>query len=257
MIILKRILEEIGIMNRLGKIFFAVPIIIVVIGFFMIAEPIKYHQYHRDIIRTADNDFEENLLENAEHLDFSSLLHYERYEEGETLSPNTDGYAQFIDGEVIQHYWDRIGHLRNRLSWGYCYMYYGANVHYLDTLHILIYETKNSEYSYSITMEPMISSLDPDINIPAAAMTTFLSHGQILIRNGKDFDILNGVKIGENDHIFLNQTFSDCYMVEMGLFHGRQEHSLVGSGFNLFQYVIYDKNGDLLMIGIWRIDWES
>ncbi|MBU7023271.1 MAG: hypothetical protein HXS40_03810 [Theionarchaea archaeon] len=175
------------------------------------------------------------------------------------MNPKEEIHTRYIGKDVIQYYWDRIGHLRSRLSRGYCYMYYGADIHHLDHLSVVVYEKEpeHSEYKYSITLDPLISTLGPDIDLPAHAMVSYLSHSKAAFWNEKDFDVLEGIVIGESDDILLERDFTDCYLVEMVLHYGRQKFSLWGSGFVLFQDVVFDQNGDILMICIWRTDWES
>ncbi|MGC1123177.1 MAG: hypothetical protein WBA22_19000 [Candidatus Methanofastidiosia archaeon] len=129
----------------------------------------------------------------------------------------------------------------------------------MDNLSITVYEgePEHSEYKYSITPRPLISTLEPDIDIPAHALVSHLSRSQVAFWNGKDFDVLEGIVIGENDKILPEQDFIDCYLLEMVLHYGRQKFSLWSSGFTLFHDVVFDQNGNILMICMWRIDWES
>ncbi|MBU7037410.1 MAG: hypothetical protein HXS52_05735 [Theionarchaea archaeon] len=251
--------RKISIRDHKGKIAFIVLAAVLLVGYFIVSKPLTYHQYHRDITRKVDNDFEETLLEMSETLDYPSILGFEdEWGEGE-LNPKEEIYTQYISKDFIQYYWDRLGHLKSRLSRGYCYMYYGADVHYVDNLSAVVYEkdSEHSEYKYAITLEPLISTLYPDIDIPAYGMASSVSHSWVAFWNGKDFDILEGIVIGEDDNILLERDFTDCILVEMVLHYGRQTFVLSGSGFVLFQDVVFDQNGDILMISIWRIDWES
>lgn len=216
----------------------------VVIGYYFVTNYIAYHKYSRNIDRITDNEIEENLLEIAENLDYSSLLNQSRFVGRETFCLNKDHcYANYIDKEGIQYYWDRIGYLEKKREWGKYWMSYKSNIDYVNRVHIKMYESETMVFSeYTFLIETEQSTYSDGL--------FFEESIRVAIYDGSDFKLINGYES-------LDLSFSNCYLVEMNLSYGRQTGGEAGDGFWINQYVIFDKDGNLLMIYKYRTEWIS
>jgi hypothetical protein len=47
-----------SIRNHKGKVICIILATVLIVGYFILFEPLTYHQYHRDIVRIIDNDFD-------------------------------------------------------------------------------------------------------------------------------------------------------------------------------------------------------
>ena len=80
---------------------------------------------------------------------------------------------------------------------------------------------------------------------------------QVVIRNGTKYDLISAIGIGWIESEDLEKNFTNCYVAVMELSYGRQTHPLAGGGFNFDQYVVLDKDYNILMIYTNRNDWIS
>jgi hypothetical protein len=245
--------------KKLIGIILAGIIIALIIGIYYGIEKSKYdqekseydewHQYHRDQIRYTDNETEEDILEIAENLNYSSLLNISRFEQGYVMSPSEYGRANYIDKEVIQYYWNRIGYLEKEKERGHCTMSYEAKVHYVKKVHIKMYKLE-STYDWQkclIETEPPTVSIDWYFEEPS----------QVVIYNSTDYELINAVGSGRYEYVSLERNYTNCYFIEMNLDYWRQTYSLAGGGSYFYQYVVLDQNGNLLMLYKQRIDKVS
>jgi hypothetical protein len=51
-------LKSMSIRNHKGKVICIILATVLIVGYFILFEPLTYHQYHRDIVRMIDNDFD-------------------------------------------------------------------------------------------------------------------------------------------------------------------------------------------------------
>jgi hypothetical protein len=216
-----------------------------IITFIILYEPPPdyNHVYIIDVDRTSDNERGLEFIDSAERMDYGSYLEIEPRENTSYMGMKPAGpRANYISKENLDHYTDLINDHEDNHTFG------------------------QYKLEYTASSDKVI-----EIKLRFRARTDFEGQSSGLYFNGRNIRFYEGVASNLLYHNGTNLelssvsssnwmdeefeiTYYNCYIIEMRMYYSSKPRPDEGGGFELFQYVVIDNDGDLKFIYNVRYD---
>jgi hypothetical protein len=197
--------------------------------------PVDYnHVYIVDVDRTSDDYMGLESIDTAERIDYEDILEVEPLDDSSVypLKP-TESRANYISKENLDHYTDHINELEKDHTFGQYKLDYTASSDKVMEIQ-LRFRARTDFYGQS----PGLYFNGRYIGFHEGAASNFIYH------NGTDLEV-SSVSSAYSMDEELVISYYNCYIIEMRLYYSTKQKPDEGGGFEMFQYVVIDNDGEL------------
>ena len=203
------------------------------------------HLYIVDMEITSEDETGYDMIEASENLDYGKLFEKSPRDDGRRMMMKpAEGRANYISRENIDHYSDHIDELRINHTFGQYKLKYTVNAEKLNWAKLRIRANQDTDTTWSglYTPERVIS------------LTGYLFDSEIIYFNGSELDKVD-ISSGYYEAESLEILYEDCYLIEMFMYYSAKPKPKEGGGFEMYQYIVLNKEAELMFAFRSRIDY--
>lgn len=212
-----------------------------------IAAPVQeyrdWHVYDRTFERHSHNATEALYITQAEQINYTAILSVDRYNMTGYRNQPPKGYPNYIDGEVIGKYSNRIANAEKDQDWGVWRMSYKATAGYVRNVVVSVSGPSFGEYRITA---------DGGLNIHVAEKNQRWGASAISALNETGYQAF-----GDGSYIPFEKHIGNGTLVKSTLDYGYSIGPTAGMGFLIEQYVLFSDSGKASLVSVERHEWVS
>ncbi len=203
------------------------------------------HLYIIDMEITSEDETGYDMIEVSENLDYEKLFEMSPRDDGRAMMMKpAEGRANYIFRENIDYYSDHIEELREDHTFGQYKLKYTVNAERSNWAKLRIQANRDTD--------PTPSGL----YTPERRISLFgcILDSEIIYFNGSELDKVD-ISSGYYEEESLEILYEDCYLIEMFLDYSAKPEPKEGGGFEMYQYIVLNKEAELMVAFRSRIDF--